>query len=178
MYHQPHNQCGQTQKPGLCLPPPLPEEAQLGRGLGGGAGVRGRGTHRGLRPSLPPRPWYLVSAEVLQQQQAVAAPRGDGHSDLHQDPVDGEQAQVLDLWPRGGVSAPQQQLEGEGRTRSKGANSPWGQPSPSHAWERGPHEPPGIFNVETLRLCQVTPKAAGIPEGWAPAAEDKLGGGP
>lgn len=45
---------------------------------------------------------YLVSEEVPQHQQAVAAPGGDGHGDLHHHPMDREQAQVLDLWPRAG----------------------------------------------------------------------------
>lgn len=47
-----------------------------------------------------------MGEEVPQLQQAVAAPGGDGNGDLHHHPVDGEQAQVLDLWPEmvGGVS--------------------------------------------------------------------------
>lgn len=89
----------------------FPEEAQLALGPGEGAEVWGLGdTPRAVSvPPPPPQagtPWpgYLVSEEVSQQQQPVAAPGGDGNGDLHHHSVDGEQAQVLDLWPGwGGV---------------------------------------------------------------------------
>lgn len=108
---------------------------------------------------------YLVGEEVPQHQQAVATPGGDGHGDLHHDSMDGEQTQVLDLWPRG---------------RSQCTSSAGGevvedkvyrcQPAPvgcdpSAGLGKRPFKPPGIFTAGALRLCQVTLGAAGILKG-------------
>lgn len=52
----------------------------------------------GLGRSLPAC-WasHLVGEEFSEHQQAAASPGGHRHRDLHHHPVDGEQAQVLDL---------------------------------------------------------------------------------
>lgn len=53
-----------------------------------------------LSPSLAPKEHsYLVGEEFPQHQQAVATSGGNGHSDLHHHPMDGEKAQILHLQP-------------------------------------------------------------------------------
>lgn len=55
--------------------------------------------HLSSPESVPREHRYLAGEEFPQHQQAVASPGGDGHSDLHHHPMDGEKAQVLHLQP-------------------------------------------------------------------------------
>lgn len=124
-----------------------------------------RGTSVSPSPALsgPPRQTYLVGAEVPQHQQAVAAPRGDGHSDLHQDPVDGEQAQVLDLWPRGGgVSAPAA-VGGGGENKVQRGQQPLGAAIPQPGLGKGPPRAPWHFHCGNFKALSSHPRGCRDP---------------
>lgn len=64
---------------------------------------------------------YLVGKEVLQHQQAVASPCGNGDGDFHQHPMHGEQAQVLDLQPEKGKDQHSTAAAGEQTQRGQGS---------------------------------------------------------